>query len=128
MPGPLEDGLSRFTPSLGNLDRDGLLFAAGRASARPARKWPTVAALLALSQALTLALLVAGTPAPPRPVPPAEVVPVGPSEFEPPSPPIVRHWPSALDELPVPEPSSADLMPDDPPLHVSSAWNELLMP
>ena len=127
MPGPLADGLSRFTPSLGTLDRDGLLFAAGRASARPARKWPTVAALLALSQALTLALLVAGTP-PPRSEPPVEVIPVVPSESEPPSPPIVRRWPSALDELPVPEPASSDLMPDEPPLHVSSAWNELLMP
>ena len=128
MPGPLEDGLSRFTPSMGNLDRDGLLFAAGRASARPGRKWPMVAALLALSQALTLALLVAGTPPPSRPEPPTEVVPDVPTESEPLSPPIIRRWPSALDELPVPEPASSDLMPDEPPLHVSSAWNELLTP
>lgn len=128
MPGPLEDSLSRFTPSLGDLDRDGLLFAAGRASARPDRKWPTIAALLAMSQALTLALLVAGTPTPPRPESPAEVFPVVPAESEPPSPRIFRRWPSALDELPVPEPASADLMPDEPPLHVSSTWNELLMP
>jgi len=125
MPGPLEDRLSRFTPSPGGLDRDGLLFAAGRASARPGRKWPTVAALLALSQALTLALLVAGTPTPPRTEPPAEVVPDVPSESVPPSPLILRNWPSAFDEMPVPEPVS-DLMPDDPPLHVSSAWNDLL--
>jgi hypothetical protein len=128
MPGPLEDSLSRFTPSPGGLDRDGLLFAAGRASARPARKWPTVAALLALSQALTLALLVAGTPTPPPTEPPAEVVPDVPTESVPPGTPFVRRWPSALDEMPVPEPASADLMPDEPPLHVSSAWNELLMP
>ena len=121
MPGPLEDGLSRFTPSLGHLDRDGLLFAAGRASARPARKWPTVAALLALSQALTLALLVTGTP--PRPQPPAPAVPVVPAESVVPRPEAVRDWGRALDETPYSPPAMDDLIPDEPPLHVSSRWD-----
>ena len=122
MPGPLEDSLSRFTPSPGGLDRDALLFAAGRASARPGRKWPTVAALLALSQALTLALLVAGTPPPRDRSRPPPAVPAVPSESAPPS----RRWPAAGGRprrTSVPPPASDDLMPDEPPLHVSSAWD-----
>jgi hypothetical protein len=51
--------LSRFTPSAGSLERDALLFAAGRRSARPNRGWITLAAALAGTQALSLALLLA---------------------------------------------------------------------
>jgi hypothetical protein len=54
---PLLERLSRFTPDAGRLDRDALLFAAGRASARPNRGWMTLASLLAGTQALSLALL-----------------------------------------------------------------------
>jgi hypothetical protein len=68
MPEPLAERLSRFTPDGTGLDRDALLFAAGRASVRPRRAWPLLAALLAASQVLTLALLW------PRPSPPASVV------------------------------------------------------
>jgi hypothetical protein len=57
--------LSRFTPNAGGLDRDALLFAAGRGSARPNRSWITLAALLANTQALSLVLLW------PHPTPPA---------------------------------------------------------
>ena len=39
--------LSRFKPDAGGLDRDALLFATGRASARPNRGWVALAALLA---------------------------------------------------------------------------------
>jgi hypothetical protein len=49
--------LSRFTPDPGNLNRDALLFTAGRGSARPNRGWQTAVALLAGTQALTLVLL-----------------------------------------------------------------------
>jgi hypothetical protein len=49
--------LSRFTPDSGSLDRDAMLFAAGRASARPNRGWIALASVLASSQALSLALL-----------------------------------------------------------------------
>jgi hypothetical protein len=49
--------LSRFTPDAGRLDRDALLFAAGRGSARPNRLWITLTAVLAGTQALSLALL-----------------------------------------------------------------------
>ena len=83
---PILERLSRFTPDAGRLDRDALLFAAGRASARPNRGWMTLASLLAGSQALSLALLlphsspsvekstvfIAGVPAPSAaPEPPA---------------------------------------------------------
>ena len=49
--------LSRFTPDAGGLDRDALLFEAGRKSARPNRSWLTAVSLLAGTQALSLALL-----------------------------------------------------------------------
>jgi hypothetical protein len=54
---PILERLSRFTPDAGRLDRDALLFAAGRDSARPNRGWMTLASLLAGTQALSLALL-----------------------------------------------------------------------
>jgi|SRR5882724_7940231 len=60
---PIIESLSRFTPGAGGLDRDAILFAAGRASARPNRKWMALAGSLAASQLVTLALLW------PRPTP-----------------------------------------------------------
>jgi hypothetical protein len=54
---PFLERLSGFTPQAGNLDRDALLFAAGRASARPNRGWITLAGTLAATQALALVLL-----------------------------------------------------------------------
>jgi hypothetical protein len=54
---PILERLSRFTPDAGGLERDALLFAAGRASVRPNRGWMTLASLLAGTQALSLALL-----------------------------------------------------------------------
>ena len=56
--------LSQFTPDASGLDRDALLFAAGRNSVRPNRGWKTVACLLAATQASSLVLLW------PRPNPP----------------------------------------------------------
>ena len=49
--------MSQFTPDAGGLDRDALIFAAGRRSARPNRGWKAAASLLAASQALSLILL-----------------------------------------------------------------------
>jgi hypothetical protein len=54
---PSLERLSRFTPDAGGLDRDALLFAAGRGSARPNRGWMSLASLLAGTQALSLVLL-----------------------------------------------------------------------
>jgi hypothetical protein len=56
--------LSRFTPDARGLDRDALLFAAGRASVRPNRGWMTLATAMTCSQVLSLVLLW------PRPSPP----------------------------------------------------------
>jgi hypothetical protein len=54
---PFIERLSRFTPDAGGLDRDALLYAAGRASARPNRAWIAMTAALALAQPLCLVLL-----------------------------------------------------------------------
>jgi hypothetical protein len=54
----LFERLMRFTPDPGKLDRDALLFAAGRSSARPNRSWKWLAAVLAGTQALSLLLLL----------------------------------------------------------------------
>jgi hypothetical protein len=62
---PFLERLSRFTPDAGGLNRDALLFAAGRSSARPNRGWKTLATLLASTQAMSLVLLW------PHPTPPA---------------------------------------------------------
>jgi hypothetical protein len=57
--------LNRFTPDPGRLDRDALLFAAGRESARPNRSWIALATALAIAQPVFLMLLW------PHPAPPA---------------------------------------------------------
>ena len=51
---PSLERLSRFTPDTGGLDRDALLFAAGRSSVRPARGWIALASVLTGTQALSL--------------------------------------------------------------------------
>lgn len=53
----IEKLLTGFTPDGTGLDRDGLLFAAGKASVRPHRGWRAATGLLAASQLLTLCLL-----------------------------------------------------------------------
>jgi hypothetical protein len=55
---PFLERLSRFTPDAGGLDRDALLFAAGRSSARPNRGWKFLSAALAGTQLLVVALLL----------------------------------------------------------------------
>jgi hypothetical protein len=52
---PLVDRLARFRPTSAGIDRDGMLFAAGRASAPRGRAWKILAAVLAISQTATLA-------------------------------------------------------------------------
>jgi hypothetical protein len=53
--------LNRFTPDAGKLNRDELLFEAGRRSMRPDRTWKTAAYALAVTQCLSLVLLLPGT-------------------------------------------------------------------
>ncbi|HEY7312470.1 MAG TPA: hypothetical protein VH643_24105 [Gemmataceae bacterium] len=51
---PFAKRLSRFTPEAAGLDRDALLFAAGRASVRPNPLWKALVAVLVALQLLTL--------------------------------------------------------------------------
>lgn len=83
----MTDRLARFTPSAGGLDRDALLFAAGRRSARASRLWPLATALLVVSQAATLVALwpreqatpvIVPTAAPARPTSEFALPPVSP--------------------------------------------------
>lgn len=79
--------LSKFTPTGPN--RDDLLFAAGRASARPSRRWKWATGFLAVTQAVTLALWL-WPKADPTPVPipiPPPAVSTDPDSVAPPSPP-----------------------------------------
>jgi hypothetical protein len=74
---PLTERLGRFTPDSGGLDRDALLYAAGRASAHPSRLWPALAGLLGITQVVTLTLLLSrptstGSPQPAAPAPERE--------------------------------------------------------
>jgi hypothetical protein len=97
--------LSDFSPSAEGLDRDALLFEAGRASVPPAgRAWALVA-LLALTQVMTLLMWPAR--APDRPAPAA-----------PPEPPA---YPARLDVRHLPEgpPAPVDVVPDAPPLRAT---------
>ncbi len=92
---PLAESLSRFTPDATGLDRDALLFAAGRASARPSRRWQSLAGVLAASQLLTLILLWPSTPPSTPPViialPDSATVPDEPTaEYEPSSWGVLR--------------------------------------
>jgi hypothetical protein len=59
------DRLTRFTPDSGKLNRDELLFEAGRRSARPNQAWKTAASVLAVTQCLSLVLLLPAS----RPMP-----------------------------------------------------------
>lgn len=59
--------LGSFTPAA--VDRDALLFAAGRASAKPSRFWKFATAALAASQLVTLGLWLAPRSVPAHPVP-----------------------------------------------------------
>jgi hypothetical protein len=54
---PFLERLNRFTPDAGGLDRDALLFAAGRSSVHPNRGLAALVGLLAGTQALSLLLL-----------------------------------------------------------------------
>ncbi|CAN5213652.1 hypothetical protein BH10PLA2_BH10PLA2_34000 [soil metagenome] len=52
---PLISKLTQLTPATSTIDRDAMLFAAGRASAPRARGWQALAGALACSQAVMLA-------------------------------------------------------------------------
>ena len=121
---PLAERLSRFTPAGLGLDRDALLFAAGRASVRTSRRWQASAAALAACQLLTLVCLWPRTPAPMPTAPSLASHPAMdamPEEEPVPVPPrqeMLRAGLLSMD-LDKPEPPSAEPMaPPEPPLRV----------
>ena len=98
--------LRKFTPAAGRLDRDEVLFRAGRASARTPRGWKVSCGVLAVSQAATLGLWWGTRPTPPvPPMPPAVVVPDA----------VPAPLPAPSGPAPVVEPSSY--------LALSRSWN-----
>jgi hypothetical protein len=128
MSDPVAARLSKFTPDASGLDRDALLYAAGRASVRPNRLWMALAGALASSQLLTLAFLwfqatgpvIVPTPAPSPIVAPRSVTADQPSPSL--APDASSYWPlrdKAIDvEGDLPAPRSVELLaPSEPPLH-----------
>jgi hypothetical protein len=124
---PLAEHLSRFTPDATGLDRDALLFAAGRAAARANRKWQALAAALTLSQVLTLVCLWPRTPHPPRtsaPViveSPDAVLPADEAVSDPCS---VGIWRAGMRSMDVDRPTpigEEQMVPPPPPLRALSA-------
>jgi len=116
----LIERLRRFTPEGTGLNRDGLLFAAGRASARPNRGWMALAGLLVAAQVVTLALLwprsaprvESPSPAPPPPL----VIEQAPSASERPPLLVLRQQVLEADgNLPAPAPVEP-AGPSEPPL------------
>jgi hypothetical protein len=121
---PLTDRLARFTPSGAGLDRDAVLFAAGRQSARVSRLWPAAAALLAVSQVVTLIVLwphdppapVVGAPSPPAVPPPPLILP--PASPDPDVWTVRSRFPDVLQEPPTASPG--EFVSSGPPLTAGS--------
>ena len=120
---PLAERLSRFTPDASGLKRDALLFAAGRASVRPPRRWQMLAGLLAACQLATLVCLWPRTPTPTTTSTPHASYPITeePKNEEPsvPSQPVWMTRSSLLTfDLENPDPPNDEPMtPPEPPLH-----------
>jgi hypothetical protein len=126
-PNDVINTLARFTPAAG-LNRDELLFRAGRASAPSARWWKRATAALAVAQAVTLALWL--RPPEPQPVaaPPA-VVPAPPDvEPMPPLPPssylVLSHAWESDNALPVPAAPASSERPAKP---LTAGWRGRLL-
>jgi hypothetical protein len=117
--------LSQFTPDGTGLDRDALLFAAGRASAQPGRHWRVLCAGLAVSQLLTLGALC--WPRPVGPVPDSTIPIVAQNPAPPAPPPEPSLWrlreEAVATDGNLPARAAAEpLTASDPPLHAFGAW------
>jgi hypothetical protein len=130
MPESFAEHLSRFTPDGTGLDRDALLFAAGRASARPNRRWLALCGTLAASQLLTLAVLCwPSTPMPST----SNVVPMIADRMAPaPDPEEQSIWflrnRDFTTESDAPRPASiANVVADEPPMHAFGALPPALL-
>jgi hypothetical protein len=123
-PDPATDRLSRFTPTAAGLDRDAILFAAGRRSARMSWLWPAAAVVLAISQAATLVILwprspeVIVTPPTPAAVHPASELVLPPAS---PSPDVLSASSRPEDLQKEPAPASGEYVSSGPTLTVASS-------
>ncbi|HEV8062395.1 MAG TPA: hypothetical protein VGP68_21125 [Gemmataceae bacterium] len=124
MPESFAERLSAFTPDGTGLDRDALLFAAGRAAAHVNRGWTTLACTLAASQLLTLVLFWPKSPAPMNIVSEESRVPSNLTQIQPSSDREAGDF-RALDsrafawrdgDLPPASPIES-MAPESPPLH-----------
>lgn len=110
MSDPMTDKLRRLTPDAGRLDRDELLFRAGRASVPRGRFWMLLSLTLAASQAVTLWWFT-------RPEPTAPVSPRPQAE----SVESVEPWPDADGPVLPPLPTGqTDFIKARPPLTAGS--------
>jgi hypothetical protein len=120
---PIIERLSRFTPDGSGLDRDAILFAAGRASVRPNRAWILATGALAACQLVTLSLL---WPRPMNPLsPPVEpivatqlLVASGPASTNGTELALLtrQFLQSGKEDFPSP-PVAGPMVPSDPPLY-----------
>jgi hypothetical protein len=127
---PVARLLSRFTPDSSALDRDALLFAAGRASVPPGRRWMALAGALAASQAVTLGLLLWSGQAPTAVGPPVtvEVEPSRQPAPEVPTPEASGIWRVFATDGSLPAETAAEhLMPPEPPLRAFGAPPAVLL-
>jgi hypothetical protein len=125
MSDPIEERLGRLTPAASGLDRTALIFAAGRASARPNRPWQALAGVLAALQVLTLVLLwphpVAAPNSGPGPIPPMADVGPTPHPAAEPSSLLVQRNLAIQSEGNWPLPAATESMtPSEEPLHAFS--------
>jgi len=120
----MTDRLGRFTPNAAGLDRDAILFAAGRRSARGSWVWKAAAVVLAVSQVVTLVALWPKSPAVVAPIAaPAALAPM--DEPAPPESPPPDVWTagSRPDVVQQSEPlSTVQFIPSDPPLTARSGF------
>ncbi len=124
-PDPTLDKLARFSPAPPlTIDRDELLFQAGRASARVGRVWKTAVALLVATQAATLGMWLL-TPTGPATSPQTDAtaampatapVPAPAQQLDPLSIAALLHWDG--DTLP-PAPDAGPAGPVSPVLSVA---------
>jgi hypothetical protein len=123
-PDPVTDRLARFTPNASGLDRDALLFAAGQRSARGSRLWPVAAALLAVSQVVTLVVLWPSEPTKSPVVVPDPANSPSPEPITPAAPSSSDVWSvrSNPDVLTSPPPATGEFVTTGPPLTAGSAF------
>ena len=113
--------LAKFTPT--PVDRDAILYAAGRASAPSRRPWQAACVGLLVLQAVAVAAWLASPVTPPtvpEPLPTPVVVPEEPRPWQPPDPSSYLALRDHLDD-PLPPMPSGSYAPPGKPLTVRSS-------